>query len=69
MMGNSFFKLLSNFGAKILRDKDFVHFCARYKNPVHGLTWEVSVIKFGGLGTCVFKRSRGVCVLLVGMGT
>ena len=65
----SFFKLLFNFGAKRIQYYDFMYFCARYKNPVHGLTWEVSTVKFGGLGTCVFKRSRGVCVLLVGMGT
>ena len=65
---NSFFKLLYNFGAKILRDQDFVYFCARYKNPVIGITWGVNHVNFEGLGTCLFMLYRGRCGFLVGVG-
>ena len=46
-----------------------MHFCARYKNPVLGLTWGVDPVNFGGLGTCIFLLYRGVCEFLVGVGT
>ena len=68
MRVNSFLKLFFNFGVKILRDSDFVHFCELSKYCNIGNTWEVNLVKFGGFGECVLMLYRGGSDILMGVG-
>ena len=54
--------------ANIQRERDFGYFRSLFKNSNLGGTWEVSPVKFWGIGRSVFVLSTGASGLGVGVG-
>ena len=69
LRGNSFLVLAFILMANIQRERDFGYFRSLFKNSNLGGTWEVSPVKFWGIGRSVFVLSTGASGLGVGVGT